>query len=155
MEMAVLRGIEFDLGIPLSYRFLRRNARVCQAPMELLTLARYILERSLMDYEMCQVRDSRLAAAALALARRMASHAIPWDATLIHYSGYNEPELIDVVKHLNNMVSQPVSKNLATIHAKYSHSVFSSVAKTPALRPSQLQQYEEEMKSAAEAAANS
>ena len=28
MEMAILRTLDFDLGIPLSYRFLRRYARV-------------------------------------------------------------------------------------------------------------------------------
>ena len=28
MEMDVLRVLDFDLGIPLSYRFLRRNAKV-------------------------------------------------------------------------------------------------------------------------------
>lgn len=28
MEMAVFRTIDFDLGVPLSYRFLRRYARV-------------------------------------------------------------------------------------------------------------------------------
>lgn len=28
MEMNILRVIDFDLGIPLSYRFLRRYARV-------------------------------------------------------------------------------------------------------------------------------
>lgn len=29
MEMNVLKIVDFDLGIPLSYRFLRRYARVC------------------------------------------------------------------------------------------------------------------------------
>ena len=28
MEMSILKVIDFDLGIPLSYRFLRRYARV-------------------------------------------------------------------------------------------------------------------------------
>lgn len=28
MEMSILKVVDFDLGIPLSYRFLRRYARV-------------------------------------------------------------------------------------------------------------------------------
>lgn len=37
MEMNVLKIIDFDLGIPLSYRFLRRYARVCINLFILLT----------------------------------------------------------------------------------------------------------------------
>lgn len=29
MEQAILKTIDFDLGIPLSYRFLRRYSKVC------------------------------------------------------------------------------------------------------------------------------
>lgn len=36
MEMNILKVINFDLGIPLSYRFLRRYARVSNAFIELL-----------------------------------------------------------------------------------------------------------------------
>lgn len=39
--------------------------------MELLTLARYILETSLMDYDLIDVLDSKIAAAALLLALKM------------------------------------------------------------------------------------
>lgn len=39
--------------------------------MKTLTLARYILELSLMEYELIVERDSRVAAAALVIAMRM------------------------------------------------------------------------------------
>lgn len=39
--------------------------------METLTLARYILEMSLMDYDVIEERDSLMAAAALMLALKM------------------------------------------------------------------------------------
>uniref|UniRef100_A0A1B0DA66 Uncharacterized protein n=1 Tax=Phlebotomus papatasi TaxID=29031 RepID=A0A1B0DA66_PHLPP len=51
MERNILKTIGFDLGIPLSYRFLRRYARCGKIDMPVLTLARYILELSLMDYD--------------------------------------------------------------------------------------------------------
>uniref|UniRef100_A0A182NLA3 Uncharacterized protein n=1 Tax=Anopheles dirus TaxID=7168 RepID=A0A182NLA3_9DIPT len=56
MERTVFRTIGFDLGFPLSYRFLRRYARVNRIPMMTLTLARYILETGLMDYNTVLVR---------------------------------------------------------------------------------------------------
>lgn len=54
--------------------------------MPVLTLARYILEYSLMDYSTVIVSDSKLAAAALYLALRM-KQIHGWNATLEFYSG--------------------------------------------------------------------
>ncbi|VDN39110.1 unnamed protein product, partial [Cylicostephanus goldi] len=56
MEMKVLDTINYDIGFPLSYRNVRRYARVCatrvtKTDMPKLTLARYVLETSLMFYE--------------------------------------------------------------------------------------------------------
>ncbi|KAM8704659.1 hypothetical protein ACLKA7_009166 [Drosophila subpalustris] len=71
MEMETLRVINYDLGIPLSYRFLRRYARCAKVQMPTLTLARYILELSLMDYATIGFSDSQMASAALFMALRM------------------------------------------------------------------------------------
>lgn len=71
MEIQVLKIIDFELSFPLSYRFLRRYARVAKLPMDVLTLARYILEASLMDYDLIDEKDSKLSAAALLLALKM------------------------------------------------------------------------------------
>jgi cyclin B len=71
MEMDIFKTLSFFLGFPLSYRFLRRYARCAGLTMETLTLSRFILETSLMDYDLVQERDSKMAAAALLLALRM------------------------------------------------------------------------------------
>ena len=71
MEMEVFKKLNFFVGFPISYRFLRRYALVSKMTMEQLTLARYILETSLMDYELISEKDSKVAAAALLLAMRM------------------------------------------------------------------------------------
>ncbi|CAH0405063.1 unnamed protein product [Chilo suppressalis] len=68
MEMNILRVIDFDLGVPLSYRFLRRYARQC-----------------LLEYTLVQHSDSKMAAAALYLALRMKSLG-GWTATLRYYT---------------------------------------------------------------------
>lgn len=57
-----------------------------QTPMTILTLARYILELSLMDYNTVCLKDSKLACAALFIARRM--YGLPgWNSTLQFYTG--------------------------------------------------------------------
>ncbi|WAR27887.1 CCNB3-like protein [Mya arenaria] len=71
MERAILHAVGFDIGMPLSYRFLRRYAKCNRANMETLTLGRYILEMSLMEYDFVPRRESEMAAAALFLALRM------------------------------------------------------------------------------------
>lgn len=71
MEMEILRTVKFDIGIPLSYTFLRRYSKCIRADMKFLTLARYILELSLQDYAFAQECDSLKACAALYLAIKL------------------------------------------------------------------------------------
>merc|ERR1711971_1444416 len=69
MERKVLAVVGFDLGYPISYRILRRYGRVCKVTMPVLTLARYILEMSLMEYNFnVELSESKLAASCLVLA---------------------------------------------------------------------------------------
>ncbi|CAG5084788.1 Similar to CycB3: G2/mitotic-specific cyclin-B3 (Drosophila melanogaster) [Cotesia congregata] len=120
MEMNVLKIVDFDLGIPLSYRFLRRYARCIKISMPTLTLARYILEYSLMDYATIMFSDSKLASAALFLALQMKDLG-GWTPTLEYYTGYT----IDDIKHIVNLLNQGLHKKnkdaLSTVRNKYSH----------------------------------
>lgn len=135
MERTIFRTIGYDLGFPLSYRFLRRYARVALVPMPILTLARYILETSLMEYATVVLSDSKLACAALFLARRM-SDLPGWNKTLEFYSGYKVDDLKSVVILLNNVIMPKISSpllKLTNVREKYSHELFFQVAKCPVI----------------------
>lgn len=54
--------------------------------MQTLTLARFILEYSLMEYSTILLSDSKMACAALFIALRM-NHAEGWNASYEYYSG--------------------------------------------------------------------
>lgn len=54
--------------------------------MVALTLARFILEYSLMDYTTIQLSDSKMACAALFMSLRM-NDMEGWNATYEHYTG--------------------------------------------------------------------
>ncbi len=71
MEIDILRTLQYDIGAPLSYTFLRRYAKCVKADMKFLTLARFILELSLQDYKFASVSDSFKACASLYLALKM------------------------------------------------------------------------------------
>ncbi|CAH1979792.1 unnamed protein product [Acanthoscelides obtectus] len=130
MELNLLKVCDFNLGIPISYRFLRRYARCAKIAMPTLTLARYILEFCLMEYETVLIRDSKLACAAMYLALKMKKFP-GWNATLEHYSGYKLEDFKSVAVLLNKYLHQPPKSQLMTVRNKYSHKIFFEVAKTP------------------------
>ena len=100
--------------------------------MDTLTLARYILETSLLEYDFVPVRASKMAAACLFLAMAM-KDMNEWTPTLVHYTGYTRNDLKTLVAKLNALISVQPKKNLKTVHSKYSHPVFFQVAKTPVI----------------------
>jgi len=128
MERKMLGVVGFDLGFSLSYRFLRRYGRVCKVTMPVLTLGRYILESSLMEYQMnVELSESKLAAAALVLAFKIKGIE-GWEKTLSYYSGYNIDQLESTTLSLLAMLKKPTKDNLKTVKSKYSHQVFHEVA---------------------------
>ncbi|XP_050306711.1 G2/mitotic-specific cyclin-B3-like isoform X2 [Anthonomus grandis grandis] len=137
MEINLIKVIGFNLGIPISYRFLRRYARCGKVTMPVLTLARYILEFSLMEYETIRIKDSLLAAASLYLALRMKKVSM-WTPTLEFYTGYKLDDIKNTVLLLNKSISKPAKSQIMTVKNKYSHKIFFEVAKTPVIKDEDL-----------------
>uniref|UniRef100_A0A8C8SZP9 G2/mitotic-specific cyclin-B3 n=1 Tax=Pelusios castaneus TaxID=367368 RepID=A0A8C8SZP9_9SAUR len=129
MEMSILRTLKFDINIPIPYRFLRRFAKCARASMETLTLARFICEMTLQEYDYVQESASKLAASSLLLALTMKSLG-GWSPTLEYYSGYRAQELHPLVKRLNFLLTYQHHDKLKAVRTKYSHRVFFEVAKS-------------------------
>lgn len=134
-ERKVLKTLEFDIGMPMSYRFVRRYAKTSKVGMETLTLARYILETSLLFYEFVGESDSKIASAAFLLALRMKKVG-DWGDVQEKYSGYKLDQIEPLMWKLNEMLTSPLpGKNTKTVLNKYNHEVFFEVAKTAPLVP--------------------
>ncbi|XP_053346796.1 G2/mitotic-specific cyclin-B3-like [Clarias gariepinus] len=130
MERNILQGLDFDINVPVPYRFLRRYAKVARASMETLTLARYVCELSLLELELVEERASRLASACLLLA--LITNCLGgWTPALQYHSGYTLGELGPLVRRLYAMLASPSDRNLRAVENKYSHTVFFEVAKMP------------------------
>lgn len=127
-EIDILSTLNFDIRFPLSYGFLRRFARCTNSNLQTLTLARYILESSLLEYEMIDRLESEIAAASLLLANRMLFIEISWSEAAEFYTGYKEKELNSLVMKLNDLISKPIDRRISAIRKKYSNEVFMSVA---------------------------
>ncbi|CAB3230362.1 unnamed protein product [Arctia plantaginis] len=137
MEMNILRVIDYDLGIPLSYRFLRRYARCARVSMPTLTLARFVLEQCLLEYTLLEHSDSKMAAAALYIALRMKNIG-HWTSTLQYYTGYSLKEILPVALLQNATLHKKPKSAISTVRNKYSHTIFFEVAKVPLIEDSTL-----------------
>ncbi|XP_055313132.1 G2/mitotic-specific cyclin-B3 [Sitodiplosis mosellana] len=137
MEMDAFRTIGYDLGIPLSYRFLRRYARCAKVTMPELTLARFILEFSLMSYDLITLSDSKIAAACLFMALRM-NQKTGWNKTLEYFSGYKLSDFESIIPLLNGPLHLRQRDANKTIRNKYTHKVFFEVSKVPLMTNEQL-----------------
>lgn len=133
-EEDVLITLDFDIRYPLSYGFLRRYAQCTRSDRLTLNLARYILESSLLNYEMIDILESKMAASCLLLAFRFLKIKKDWTAEAEFYTGYKKDDLEHLVEALSAMISRPLKGH---INRKYSDKVFMSVAGIPPLAKSQ------------------
>ncbi|KAJ7310347.1 hypothetical protein JRQ81_007256 [Phrynocephalus forsythii] len=127
-EISILQALHFDINIPIAYRFLRRFAKCAHATMETLTLARFLCELTLQEYDFVQESASRLAASCLLLSLKM-KKLNGWNPTLEYYSGYKAQDLPPLVKRLNFLLTYHHDQRLKAVRSKYSHRVFFEVAK--------------------------
>uniref|UniRef100_A0A3Q3FYZ3 G2/mitotic-specific cyclin-B2 n=1 Tax=Kryptolebias marmoratus TaxID=37003 RepID=A0A3Q3FYZ3_KRYMA len=77
MEQLILRSLNFQLGRPLPLHFLRQASKVANKH----TLAKYLMELTLLDYDMVHYRPSEIAAASLCFSQLLFGWQ-PWVSEL-------------------------------------------------------------------------
>ncbi|KAM7320930.1 hypothetical protein ACRRTK_020183 [Alexandromys fortis] len=107
MEMKILRVLNFNLGRPLPLHFLRRASKIGEVDVEQHTLAKYLMELTMLDYDMVHFPPSQIAAGAFCLALKILDNG-EWTPTLQHYLSYTEESLLPVMQHL--------AKNVVTVN---------------------------------------
>ncbi|CAB3376987.1 Hypothetical predicted protein [Cloeon dipterum] len=138
MESKILGGLAFSIGRPLPLQFLRRYTMVSDASYEEHCTAKYFMELQLVRHEMCHVRPSLQAAAALCLsllvnldqdlydeyklADKSPSDTLKrlWSPPLHYFSGFSFAEVEQAVKQLALVVLKGHSSNLQNVRKKYS-----------------------------------
>ncbi|XP_037312784.2 G2/mitotic-specific cyclin-B2 isoform X2 [Pungitius pungitius] len=137
MEQLVLRTLNFELGRPLPLHFLRRASKVAGSDIERHTLAKYLMELTLLDYDMVHYRPSEIAAASLCLSQLLLEE-LPWSPTQQHYSTYDADHLKPIMQHIaQNIVMVDEGKTkFQAVKNKYSSSKLMKVALIPQLKSS-------------------
>jgi len=138
MELKILESLEFNLGRPLPLHFLRRASKAGGVEAITHTLAKYIMELSLVEYSLVSVPPSLLAAASLALAMRLLEPAVSsllevWSPALEHYTMYKLSDLTDTIKKLASVLHAAPTAKLTTIFSKYSSKKYYKITRIPAL----------------------
>ncbi|EEB08965.1 G2/M B-type cyclin Cdc13 [Schizosaccharomyces japonicus yFS275] len=106
-EQYILRVLEYNLAYPNPMNFLRRISKADYYDIQTRTVAKYLVEIGLLDHRLIRYPPSQQCAAAMYIAREMLGRG-PWNRNLVHYSGYEERELIPVVAKMISYLQKPV-----------------------------------------------
>ncbi|XP_005052064.1 PREDICTED: G2/mitotic-specific cyclin-B2 [Ficedula albicollis] len=134
MEMIILKELNFDLGRPLPIHFLRRASKAGEADAKQHSLAKYLMELTLIDYDMVHHRPSEIAAAALCLSQKVLGQS-KWGTKQQYYTGYAEDSLVMTMKHMAKnvvKVNEKLTKHIA-IKNKYASSKLLNISTIPQL----------------------
>jgi len=141
MEQTMLKALDFDLSNPLCLHFLRRNSKVGEANAQKHTLAKYLMEITLIDFKLATKKPSQIAAAALCLAFKIIDQS-EWTPALQHYSGYSEEALASTMKGMAHLLIAMESKGnkFEAAKNKYAASKFMKISRIPELKSEFVQQ---------------
>lgn len=141
MEIVVLKCLGFSLGRPLPLHFLRRASKAGMVDASVHNLAKYLLELTIIEYDMAHIRPSLLAAAALWVSLQLLGSGV-WTKDLTYYSRYTEKDMEPVASRMcRNLLSAAAPSNrLNAIYNKYKSSKFEAVSCRSELQSSKVRE---------------
>ncbi|KAJ9537912.1 hypothetical protein OSB04_030645 [Centaurea solstitialis] len=125
MESEIFGSLGYKLRKPTVKTFLRKFMRIAQEDgqmpsLKLESLASYLGNLSLLDYECLKFLPSMVAASAFFLARFTLDPSLsPWNATLEKISGYKGTHLKECVQVLQELQSRKRASDLLEIRERY------------------------------------
>jgi hypothetical protein len=129
MEYRILSTLKFDILTVYPYTFLKRFHFVTGDNIQSLYLAQFILEYSIMEYNMLNYKSSLKAASSLYLARKILKLEPYWNGNLQIVSFYQERELKTCAKDLCKILELIPGVSLRACINKFSSDNFMEVAK--------------------------
>ena len=134
MEISILRKLNYYVSFPLPLHFLRRNSKAGQVDGLQHTLAKYLMELCIADYNLCHYKASEIAAAALCLTIKLVGDDIEWTDTLTYYSNYSEAELTPIMCKMSQCIIRSHTSKQQAIPSKYKASKHMKISDTPELK---------------------
>ncbi|KAJ1654280.1 B-type cyclin [Dispira simplex] len=120
-ERYMVSMLGFDLGFPGPLSFLRRISKADDYDIQTRTLAKYLIEVTIVDERFLPFTISKIAAAGHYLARRMLAKGA-WTDAHVYYSEYTEAMILPLVDLILDVLARP--KSHPSIFEKYSDRKF-------------------------------
>ena len=120
-ERYILQTLEYDLSFPNPMHFMRRISKADNYDIQTRTLAKYLLEITLLDHRFLEFAPSLNSAAAMHLSRLILDKG-EWNDILVHYSGYLDEDTLPVMELMVDYLRNPVVHH--AFYRKYAHKKF-------------------------------
>ncbi|XP_061373086.1 G2/mitotic-specific cyclin-2-like [Gastrolobium bilobum] len=129
MEKFVLNTLQFNMSVPTVYVFMRRFLKAIQADKKLELLAFFLVELSLVEYEMVKFPPSLIAAAAVYTAQCTFNGFKEWSKTCEWHTKYSEDQLLECSTEMVALHQKAGIGKLTGVHRKYCSSKYGYTAK--------------------------
>lgn len=142
MEMVMMAALKYDFGRPLPLHFLRRNSKAAQVDATAHTMAKYVMELTLLEHDLVHILPSEIAAASLAFALKTLDQENKtlnelWTPTIAYFSQYDLADIRSTLQTLAGVVKRTSTASdkakIMSIRKKYSHKKFGRIAEFPEL----------------------
>lgn len=142
MEQKILVGVDWGVGRPLPIHFLKRYSKLANVQPKDYVLGKYLLELSLVQHDMCHIRPSLLAAAAICFAVAILNDfnnpSQVWNEELEKKVCYSYTELKDIIVQLaQSLIKQGTSK-YQSVKKKYAEPKWYKISQHPKLNCSMV-----------------
>ncbi|KAK7872226.1 hypothetical protein R5R35_012084 [Gryllus longicercus] len=121
MELNMVKSLDCSFGRPLPIHFLRRYSKADKVAAVTHVMAKYVMEMGILEYELCHIVPSLLAAAALYISLWLSEGKSRWSNNLVEYSGYTLNDILPVVKRLSMVLVTASDTKFQAIRKKYAH----------------------------------
>jgi len=132
MELKILNTIGFNVTRPLPLHFLRRNSKAGDVDVLQHSVAKYIMEVVMLEYELAYHPPSKVASASLFLSLLLlepeAKLSTVWTQALEIYSTYKTKDLLGLVFKMAEVLVNIEKNKLQAVRTKYSTKKFLKVA---------------------------
>ncbi len=127
METKILKALDYQITFPTSFMFLMRYLNAGHADKTMVYLSNFILDETLLCYDLLKYLPSELAAATVYIARKSVGRN-GWSPTLLKYADYREEDIVPVARAIMDARESIPSSHTAS-KGKYASSKFKRVSK--------------------------
>ena len=126
MELDILEALDFRVAVPSAFLFLKLYLWAANAERTMVNLSSYILDATLICYNLLHFSPSQVAAGSI-LVSRLSTGRSPWSPKLVKFTSYQEQQVIPVARAIL-AATRSSSPRLTAVVKKYSADRFDNVA---------------------------